>query len=85
ALGGDGSNAPNHPGLELDGSSVPLGSTATYEPIQIPISVWMRWKSLDTKEHEQTKMNIQGQTVSRLQYYFTTQLIYDKCPFGSWE
>ncbi|MEM1596188.1 MAG: transposase [Desulfurococcaceae archaeon] len=62
ALGGDGSNAPNHPGLELDGSPVPLGSTATHEPIQIPISVWGRWKSLDTKEHKQTKTNIQGQT-----------------------
>ncbi|MEM1778807.1 MAG: hypothetical protein QXU96_05580, partial [Ignisphaera sp.] len=56
----------SHPGLELDGSPVPLGSTATHEPIQILVSVWMRWKSLDTKEHEQTKMNIQGQTVSRV-------------------
>ncbi|MEM4621875.1 MAG: hypothetical protein QW130_04290, partial [Sulfolobales archaeon] len=50
------------PGLELDGSPVPLGSTATHEPIQIPISVWARWKSLDTKELKQTKINIQGQT-----------------------
>jgi len=43
-----------------------LGSTATHEPIQIPISVWVRWKSLDTKEHEQTKINIQGQTAPKL-------------------
>ncbi|MEM4592472.1 MAG: zinc ribbon domain-containing protein [Sulfolobales archaeon] len=66
ALGGDGSIAPSHPGLKLDGSPVPLGSTATHEPIQIPSSVWARWKSLDAKEHEQTKMNIQGQTVRDL-------------------
>jgi hypothetical protein len=32
----------------LDGSPVPLGSTATHEPIEIPRSLWGRWKSLDT-------------------------------------
>jgi hypothetical protein len=26
---------------------MPLGSTATYEPIEIPRSLWGRWKSLD--------------------------------------
>jgi putative transposase len=31
----------------LDGSPVPLGSTATHEPIGIPISLWGRWKSPD--------------------------------------
>jgi hypothetical protein len=31
----------------LDGSPIPLGSTATYEPIGISISLWGRWKSLD--------------------------------------
>jgi IS605 OrfB family transposase len=31
----------------LDGSTVPLGSTATHEPIEIPRSLWGRWKSLD--------------------------------------
>ncbi len=31
----------------LDGSPMPLGSTATYEPIGISISLWGRWKSLD--------------------------------------
>jgi len=31
----------------LDGSLVPLGSTATGEPIEIPRSLWGRWKSLD--------------------------------------
>jgi len=31
----------------LDGSPVPLGSTATSEPIEIPRSLWGRWKSLD--------------------------------------
>jgi hypothetical protein len=31
----------------LDGSPMPLGSTATYEPIGISISPWGRLKSLD--------------------------------------
>ncbi|MFZ8824699.1 MAG: hypothetical protein ACO2O0_11235 [Desulfurococcales archaeon] len=31
----------------IDRSPVPLGSTATYEPIGISISPWGRWKSLD--------------------------------------
>jgi hypothetical protein len=34
----------------IDGSLVPLGSTATYEPIGISISLWGRWKSLDATE-----------------------------------
>ena len=31
----------------LDGSPIPLGSTTTHEPIEIPRSLWGRWKSLD--------------------------------------
>jgi hypothetical protein len=31
----------------LDGSPFPLGSTATNEPIEIPRSLWGRWKSPD--------------------------------------
>jgi hypothetical protein len=31
----------------LDRSPFPLGSTATYELIEIPRSLWGRWKSLD--------------------------------------
>ncbi|MEM4435325.1 MAG: hypothetical protein QXP10_04540 [Sulfolobales archaeon] len=65
ALGGDGSIAPSHPRLKLDVSSVPLGSTATREPIQTPGSAWTRWKSLDTamNENELIVVSIQGQTV----------------------
>jgi hypothetical protein len=33
--------------LSIDGSPVPLGSTATSEPIEIPRSLWGRWKSPD--------------------------------------
>jgi hypothetical protein len=33
--------------LCIDGSPMPLGSTATHEPIGISISLWGRWKSLD--------------------------------------
>jgi hypothetical protein len=49
----------------LDGSPMPLGSTATSEPIEIPRSLWGRWKSLDghrdaiaslwIKKHSNTK------------------------------
>jgi hypothetical protein len=31
----------------LNGSPMPLGSTATSEPIEIPRSLWGRWKSPD--------------------------------------
>jgi hypothetical protein len=31
----------------VDGSPMPLGSTATSEPIEIPRSLWGRWKSPD--------------------------------------
>ena len=33
--------------LGIDGSPMPLGSTATSEPIEISRSLWGRWKSLD--------------------------------------
>jgi len=33
--------------LGIDGSPMPLGSTATSEPIEISRSLWRRWKSLD--------------------------------------
>ncbi|MET1128336.1 MAG: IS200/IS605 family accessory protein TnpB-related protein, partial [Thermoproteota archaeon] len=46
ALRGDGSNAPSPVGHNLDGSPVPLGSTATHDPIGIPKSLWARWNSL---------------------------------------
>jgi hypothetical protein len=36
--------------LDLDGSTVPLGSTATGEPTEIPRSLWGRWRSLDATE-----------------------------------
>jgi len=32
--------------LSLDGSTMPLGSTATHEPIEIPRSLWGRWRPL---------------------------------------
>ena len=47
ALWGDGSIAPSPVGHNLDGSPVPLGSTATHDPIGIPKSLWARWKSLE--------------------------------------
>jgi len=45
---GDGSNAPSLGGFNVDGSLVPLGSTATHEPIEIKRSLWARWSSLKT-------------------------------------
>ena len=44
---GDGSTAPSLGGLRIDGSPVPLGSTATHDPTGISESLWVRWKSLD--------------------------------------
>jgi putative transposase len=44
---GYGSPAPSLGGLKVDGSPIPLGSTATHEPIGIPKPLWARWKSLD--------------------------------------
>ncbi len=52
ALGGDGSIAPSHPGLNLDGSPMPLGSTAAHDLTGIPRSLWARLKSLDMREHQ---------------------------------
>ncbi|MDT7888777.1 MAG: hypothetical protein RQ885_07360 [Desulfurococcales archaeon] len=44
----DGGSAPIEPrDPRVDGSPVPLGSTAVNEPIGIWISLWGRWKSPD--------------------------------------
>jgi IS605 OrfB family transposase len=45
----------------LDGSTVPLGSTATHEPIEIPRSLWGRWKSLDDHRDAITSLWIKKQ------------------------
>ena len=60
ALGGDGSIAPSPRGLlPVDGSPVPLGSTATHEPIEIQRSLWARWKSLDAmRDHKPIQTSI---------------------------
>jgi IS605 OrfB family transposase len=56
---GNGSTAPSPGGLGLDGSPVPLGSTATHDPTEIPKSLWARWKSLDaTNKHKLVRMSI---------------------------
>jgi len=48
--------------LSLDGSPVPLGSTATSEPIEIPRSLWGRWKSLDNHRDAITSLWIKKQS-----------------------
>jgi IS605 OrfB family transposase len=56
---GDGSDALSLGGLSLDGSPIPLGSTATHDPTGISKSLWARWKSLDaTNKHELIRMSI---------------------------
>jgi IS605 OrfB family transposase len=56
---GDGSVAPSLGGLKVDGSPVPLGSTATHDPIVVARALWARWKSLGaTNKHELLKMSI---------------------------
>jgi putative transposase len=44
---GDGSSAPSLSGFTLDGSPMPLGSTATHDPTVVTRALWARWKSLD--------------------------------------
>ncbi|ACL11369.1 IS element ISDka1 orfB, putative transposase [Desulfurococcus amylolyticus 1221n] len=46
ALRGGGSSAPSPAGLPVDGSPVPLGSTAAHEPTVIARDLWARRKSL---------------------------------------
>jgi len=43
---GDGSDAPSPGSSYLDGSPVPLGSTAAHDPITLPKGLWARWNSL---------------------------------------
>jgi len=64
---GDGSTAPSLGGSTLDGSPVPLGSTATHEPIVVEKPLWARRNPLDATMnlYEMIGMNIQGETVSR--------------------
>jgi len=45
----------------IDGSPIPLGSTATHEPIEIPRSLWGRWKSLDDHRDVITSLWIKKQ------------------------
>jgi hypothetical protein len=49
----------------LDGSPMPLGSTATHEPIEIPRSLWGRWKSLDDHRDAITSLWIKKQNNSK--------------------
>jgi len=46
----------------LDGSPFPLGSTATSEPIEIPRSLWGRWKSLDNHRDVITSLWVKKQS-----------------------
>ena len=64
ALRGGGSIAPSLGGLKLDGSPVPLGSTATHDPVRVPKPVWARWRSLEATTNPGVPgMTLQGQTV----------------------
>jgi IS605 OrfB family transposase len=56
---GNGSYALSPGGLVVDGSPVPLGSTATHDPMLIAREVWARWKSPDAiDKHELIRMSI---------------------------
>ena len=56
---GDGGDVPSPGGLNLDGSPVPLGSTAAHDPMLIAREAWARWKSLDAmNKHGLTRMGI---------------------------
>jgi len=47
ALRSDGGTAPSPAGPPVDGSPVPLGSTATHNPTSIAREAWVRWKPLE--------------------------------------
>ncbi|ACL10572.1 IS element ISDka1 orfB, putative transposase [Desulfurococcus amylolyticus 1221n] len=55
ALRGGGSAAPSPAGLFVDGSPVPLGSTAAHEPTVIARDLWARWKSLEATLNDPKK------------------------------
>jgi transposase len=56
---GNGSTAPSPGRLKVDGSPVPLGSTATHDPTEMPRSLWARWKPLDAmNEYKLMRMSI---------------------------
>lgn len=52
ALSGDVGNALSRSGFKLDGSPVPLGSTATCEFTWVFRSMWTRWKPNGNGVHE---------------------------------
>jgi len=61
---GNGSSAPSLGGSTLDGSPMPLGSTATHEPIVVSSPLWARRNPLDATMnlYEIIGMSIQGET-----------------------
>jgi len=65
ALRGNGSNAPSPAGLiPVDGSPMPLGSTAACEPAPIAREVRARWRSIGaTSEYRTMRMSTWRQTV----------------------
>jgi len=52
---GDGGDAPSLGGFNLDGSPVPLGSTAAHDPTVVTRALWARWKSLDVMNKHELK------------------------------
>ncbi|MFP3301264.1 MAG: hypothetical protein RXN84_02435, partial [Caldivirga sp.] len=53
-------NAQSPGGPLLDGSPMPLGSTATHEPTPITHEVWARWKSLGTTPRDKRNSELSG-------------------------
>jgi hypothetical protein len=49
--------------LDLDGSTVPLCSTATNEPIEIHRSLWGRWRSPDATGMLEHPCGSRGKTI----------------------
>jgi len=54
-----GASAPSPGGLVVDGSPIPLGSTATHEPTPIAVRCGRGGSPLDaTNKHKQMRMSI---------------------------
>jgi hypothetical protein len=54
--------------LALDGSPVPLGSTATHETTGVSKTLWGRWKSLNDHRDVITSLWIKKQSNSTKEY-----------------
>ena len=64
SLGGDGGDAPSHPGIELDVSPVPLGSKGVHDPCVKWLVVTVKRGARGTTHPRKTYKNLGRETVN---------------------